>query len=61
MSVRQRFAVTVAAVIAVTVALFATLSILAIDRALRQSFNARLLSAAGAVAATADVHGGRIS
>ncbi|HEY1975866.1 MAG TPA: HAMP domain-containing sensor histidine kinase [Candidatus Baltobacteraceae bacterium] len=56
MSVRNRFAVTVAAVIAVTVALFATLSIVALDRALRSSFAARLRTAAQAVSTTADVH-----
>ena len=61
MSVRNRFAVTVAAVIAVTVALFATLSIAALDRALRSSFAARLKTAAQAVSATTDVHHGVVS
>jgi two-component system, OmpR family, sensor kinase len=60
-SVRSRFAATVAAVVAVTVALFATCSIIAIDRALRSSFAARLETAAKTVAATVDVHHGRIS
>lgn len=61
MSVRSRFATTVAAVVAATVTLFATCSILAIDRVLRSSFAARLRTAATAVATTVDVHHGRIS
>lgn len=61
MSIRTRFAVTVAAAIAVTVALFTTLSILAIDRALRSSFAERLRTAAQAVSTTADVHHGVVS
>jgi signal transduction histidine kinase len=61
MSVRARFTITVAAIIAVTVALFATLSIIAIDRALRSSLDTRLHSAAQTVATTVDVHQGRIS
>ncbi len=60
-SVRNRFAVTVAAVIAATVALFATLSILALDQALRSSFAARLKTAAQAVSTSADVHHGVVS
>jgi signal transduction histidine kinase len=61
MSVRTRFTITVVAIIAVTVALFATLSIAAVDRALRSSFEARLRSAAQTIATTVDVHQGRIS
>jgi signal transduction histidine kinase len=61
MSVRTRFTITVVAVIAVTVALFATLSIVSIDRALRSSLDARLRSAAQTIATTVDVHQGRIS
>jgi signal transduction histidine kinase len=61
MSVRNRFAMTVAAVVAVTVAVFATFSILAIDRALRSSFAARLQTSAQTVATTVDVHHGRIA
>jgi signal transduction histidine kinase len=60
-SVRSRFALTVAAAIAVTVALFATVSIVAIDRALRSSFAARLQTAANAVSTTVDVHHGQVS
>ncbi len=61
MSVRARFAITVAAIIAATVALFATFSIAAIDRALRSGFETRLTSAAQTIATTVDVHNGRIS
>ncbi|MBV8147545.1 MAG: hypothetical protein JO092_00475, partial [Candidatus Eremiobacteraeota bacterium] len=61
MSIRNRFATTVAAVVAVTVALFATFSIVAIDRALRSGFAARLQTTAQDVATTVDVHHGRIS
>jgi len=43
---------------AVTVTLFATLSIVAIDRALRSSFEARLRTTAQAIATTVDVHDG---
>ncbi len=60
MSVRARFAATVALAIAVTVALFATFSILAIDRALRSALNARLLTTAQAVATTVDFHHGAL-
>lgn len=61
MSVRVRFATTVAAVIALTVLLFSTSSIVAIDRALRSSFAARLHTSAQAVATKVDLHHGRIS
>lgn len=61
MSVRARFTITVAAIIAVTVALFATLSIAAMDRALRSGFETRLTSAAQTIATTVDVHQGRIT
>ena len=59
MSVRARFAAIVATAIAITVALFATVSIFAIDRALRSGFEARLLTTAQAVSTTVDYHHGR--
>ncbi len=61
MSVRTRFTITVVAIIAATVALFATLSIAAVDRALRSGLDARLRSAAQTIATTVDVHRGRVS
>ena len=61
MSIRTRFTATVAAIVAVTAILFAGLSIVALDRALRSSFTTRLQSAARTVATTADVHHGRPS
>ncbi len=61
MSVRIRFTVTVVTIVAVTVVLFASLSILALDRALRTSFQARLRSNAQSIATAVDVHGGKIS
>jgi signal transduction histidine kinase len=59
-SIRTRFTITVVAAIAITVVLFATLSIAVIDRALRSGFQSRLLTTAQAIAATIDVHHGRI-
>ncbi len=61
MSVRTRFAITVATIVAVTAVLFAGLSIIALDRALRSGFEARLHSDAQAIATAVDVHHGRIS
>lgn len=61
MSIRARFTVTVVAIMAVTVALFATLSIVALDRTLRSGFNARLHATAQAIAVAVDVHDGRPS
>ncbi|MBV9334067.1 MAG: HAMP domain-containing protein [Candidatus Eremiobacteraeota bacterium] len=61
MSIRARFTVTVVAITAVTVLLFATLSIVALDRTLRAGFDARLHGAAQAVAVEVDVHDGRLS
>lgn len=61
MTVRRRFAITVAAVIAVTVALFATLSIVVLDNTFRSASEARLRTAANAMATAVDVHGGRLS
>ncbi|HZY97297.1 MAG TPA: HAMP domain-containing sensor histidine kinase [Candidatus Cybelea sp.] len=61
MSVRARFTVTVVTIVAVTVALFASLSIVALDRTLRSGFEARLHSNAQAIATAVDVHEGRIS
>jgi signal transduction histidine kinase len=60
MTIRTRLAATVVGSIAITVALFATLSIVAIDRALRSSFQARLLTTAQAIATTVDYHGGQL-
>ncbi len=61
MSVRARFTITVAAIVAVTVALFASLSIVALDRTLRSGLQARLHSDAQTIATAVDVHHGRIS
>ncbi|HEV3090558.1 MAG TPA: HAMP domain-containing sensor histidine kinase [Candidatus Cybelea sp.] len=61
MSIRTRFTLTVVAVVAVTAALFASLSILTQDRTLRSSFDSRLRSAAATIASTVDVHQGRPS
>lgn len=61
MSIRARFTLTVAAIVAVTVTLFAGLSIFALDRTLRSSFHSRLYSDAQAIATTVDVHHGRAS
>ena len=52
MSIRARFTVTVVAIMAVTVALFAGLSIVALDRTLRSGLESRLRSAAENVAMT---------
>ena len=60
MTIRARLAAAVVGSIAMTVALFATLSILAIDRALRSSFQARLLTTAQAIATTVDYHSGHL-
>jgi signal transduction histidine kinase len=60
-SVRTRFAITVATIVAVTAVLFAGLSIVALDRALRSGFEARLHSDAQAIATAVDVHHGHIS
>ncbi len=61
MSVRTRFTFTVGAIVAVTVILFAGLSIVVLDRTLRSGFDARLRSAAQSIASTVDVHHGRVS
>ncbi len=61
MSVRARFTVTVVAIMAVTIALFASLSIVALDQTLRSGLESRLRSAAQTIAMTVDVHEGRIS
>jgi hypothetical protein len=60
-SVRTRFTITVVTIVAVTVALFATLSIVALDRTLRSGLDARLHSDAQTIATAVDVHQGRIS
>ncbi|HMF27700.1 MAG TPA: ATP-binding protein, partial [Candidatus Cybelea sp.] len=61
MSIHARFTVTVVAIMVVTIALFATLSIVALDRTLRSGFDARLHAAAQAVAVAVDVHDGQVS
>ncbi|MBV8066532.1 MAG: HAMP domain-containing histidine kinase [Candidatus Eremiobacteraeota bacterium] len=61
MSIRARFTVTVVAITAVTIVLFASLSIFALDRALRSGLNGRLNAAAQAIAAAVDVHDGVMS
>jgi signal transduction histidine kinase len=60
-SIRSRFTVTVVAIMAITIALFASLSIFALDRTLRSGFSARLYSAAQTIAVAVDVHHGRVS
>jgi two-component system, OmpR family, sensor kinase len=60
-TVRARFALTVAAVVAITVALYATVSIVAIDGSLRSGFTARLTTTAQAMTAAVDVHHGVVS
>jgi signal transduction histidine kinase len=60
-TVRARFVATVVASIAITVALFATSSIFAVDRALRSSLRARLTTSAQAISSAIDVHHGKIS
>ncbi|MEO6834706.1 MAG: HAMP domain-containing sensor histidine kinase [Candidatus Tumulicola sp.] len=59
MTIRTRLAATIVGSIAIAVALFATLSIVAVDRALRSSFEARLITTAQAVAAAVDFRRGR--
>jgi signal transduction histidine kinase len=59
-TIRARLTAAIVASIAVTVALFATLSIAVIDRALRSSFQARLQTTAQAIATTVDYHNGKI-
>ena len=61
MSIRTRFTVTVVTIVAVTVALFATLSIVALDRTLRSGLETRLRASAQTIGATVDVHNGRPS
>ena len=61
MSIRARFTVTVVTIMALTIALFATLSIVALDRTLRSGLNARLNATAQAIAVAVDVHDGRPS
>jgi signal transduction histidine kinase len=59
-SIRARLAATIVGSIAIAVALFATLSIVAIDRALRSSFQARLHTTAAAISTAADFRDGRL-
>ena len=61
MSVRARFTVTVVAITAVTIALFATLWIIALDRTMRSGFNGRLHATGQAIAVAVDVHDGKPS
>ena len=61
MSVRDRLARTVAIAILAAVTLFATLSIIGIDRALRSGFDERLMTMAQAMATAVDVHHGKVS
>jgi signal transduction histidine kinase len=61
MSIRARFTVTVVTIMALTIALFAGLSIVALDRTLRSGLETRLRAAAQTIAMTVDVHEGRIS
>jgi two-component system, OmpR family, sensor kinase len=60
-SVRDRLARTVAIAILAAVTLFATLSIVGIDRALRSGFDQRLFTMAQAMATAVDVHHGHLS
>ena len=61
MSIRTRFTVTVVAIVAVTVILFASLSIVALDRTLHSSVASRLQSEAQTIASIVDVDNGRVS
>lgn len=61
MSIHARFTVTVVTIMAVTITLFAALSIVALDRTLRSGFNARLHATAQAIAVAVDVHHGQPS
>jgi len=60
-SIRTRFTITVAAIVAVTVVLFSTVSIVALDRTLRSDFSGRLRATAQAIATIIDVHDGRVT
>jgi signal transduction histidine kinase len=60
-SVRDRLARTVAIAILAAVTVFATVSVIAIDRALRVGFDDRLMTMAQAMATAVDVHHGRVS
>jgi signal transduction histidine kinase len=60
-SIRTRFTVTVVTIVAVTVALFGSLSIGALDRALRSGVEAQLHANAQSIATAVDIHDGRIS
>lgn len=61
MSIRARFTVTVVAIMTVTIALFATLSIVALDRTLRTNLDSRLRNTAQTIAMAVDVHHGELS
>ncbi|HTA38799.1 MAG TPA: HAMP domain-containing sensor histidine kinase [Candidatus Acidoferrales bacterium] len=61
MSVRDRLARTVAIAILAAVTVFATVSVIAIDRALRLGFDDRLMTMAQAMATAVDVHHGNLS
>ena len=61
MSIRARFTVTVVAIMAVTIALFAVVWIIALDRTLRSGLHARLDATAQAIAVAVDVHHGEPS
>ncbi|HEY2474611.1 MAG TPA: HAMP domain-containing sensor histidine kinase [Candidatus Cybelea sp.] len=61
MSIRTRFTLTVVVVVAATAALFAALSIFALDRTLRTNFTSRLHDGATTIATTVDIHNGRAS
>ncbi len=61
MSIRARFTVTVVAIMTVTIALFATLSIVALDRTLRTNLDSRLHNTAQTIAMAVDVHHGELS
>jgi signal transduction histidine kinase len=61
MSVRGRLARTVAIAILLSVTLFATVSVIAMDRALRSGLDERLMTMAQAMATAVDVHHGKLS
>lgn len=61
MSIRARFTVTVVAIVALTIALFASLSIVALDRTLRSSLDSRLRTSGQTIAMAVDVHHGELS
>ncbi len=61
MTLRQRLSIAVVGAIGIALALFASISIVAIDRTLRRTLDERLATTARAIETSLDVHHGRIS